>query len=268
MVEVSNNEELSFDIVELPSKGLFYKNGCKEVKLYYLTMADEELLTSVNLIQSGKMIDVLLERKIKQSSEVFVKPSDMLIGDRLALLVYLRIGMNHIYNMNVRDFDGTYFTHPFDLTTLTVRTPDVLPENGEFSQIIFTNLTTADTDTDKSKNIFTKKTVETTVKYRLMNGLDELEIRESQKRFQNSESKYNQFKLERLITSWNGNTDKGYIARKIETMPLLEGRRILNKINENTPTLDLNVRIPSQRTNGVIDTMVDFSSPEFFFPSI
>lgn len=268
MIETLNNDELSFDIINLPSNGKFYKNKCSRVKIYHLTMADEELLTSVNLIQSGKLIDVLLERKVKPADENFVKPTDMLIGDRLALLVFLRIGMSNIYNMNVRDIDGSYFVFPFDLTTLGTRETDYTPnENYEFNTIVHTNITEQNTNAETNEVFFKRQVIENEITFRLMNGKDESDIRESQKRFQNQESKYNQFKLEKLVTSWNGNREKGFIMQQINKMPLLEARRLLNTINEYTPTLDLNVSIPSPKGN-VINTMVDFGSPEFFFPTI
>ena len=46
-----------FDLDPTYSKGVFYKNGTKEVKITYLTAADENILTSQNLIQKGKLVD-------------------------------------------------------------------------------------------------------------------------------------------------------------------------------------------------------------------
>jgi len=59
--------EAPFDVLELPSKGLLYPGKSSTVKVEYLTASDENILTSPNLIRSGKVLDVLIERKIKNS---------------------------------------------------------------------------------------------------------------------------------------------------------------------------------------------------------
>ena len=55
---------IAYDVVELPSRGIFYPNGMKSVKVAYLTAADENILSSPNLIQTGTVITELLRRKI------------------------------------------------------------------------------------------------------------------------------------------------------------------------------------------------------------
>jgi hypothetical protein len=56
--------EPAHDLIALPSEGKFYKNKKSTVKVAYLTASDENILTSPNLLQNGKVIDVLLDRKI------------------------------------------------------------------------------------------------------------------------------------------------------------------------------------------------------------
>ena len=55
---------ISYDVVELPSRGIMYPNRTKSVKVAYLTAADENILSSPNLIQSGEVINELLKRKV------------------------------------------------------------------------------------------------------------------------------------------------------------------------------------------------------------
>lgn len=256
-------EELSYDIIELPSEGKFYKNKCNRVKVYHLTLADEEILTSINLIQSGKLIDTLLDRKVKAYDENFVSPINMTIGDRVALLVYLRIGMDNFYNTNIRDTTGIYFPYSFDLTTLQLKDIKHQPdENGEFSMKVYTQENDAD-----SKQLLNRKKSEHTIKFRLMIGKDEQNILDAQKKYANSESKINRLTLESLIMEFDGNRDKGYISKKVGSLPLLESRTILKTIEEVTPSLNFNVHIPNQ-SGILIETKLDIAQVEFFFPTI
>ena len=59
-----NEPQIPYDIIELPSQGIFYSNNKKTVKVSYLTAADENILTSPGLINSGEVMDILLKTKI------------------------------------------------------------------------------------------------------------------------------------------------------------------------------------------------------------
>ena len=78
---------ISYDVVELPSRGIMYPNRTKSVKVAYLTAADENILSSPNLIQSGEVINELLKRKVL-TKEVAIE--DMVEEDRQAILIFLR----------------------------------------------------------------------------------------------------------------------------------------------------------------------------------
>ena len=73
-MENYNNSQIeptiAYDVVTLPSNGVFYNK--KSLKVSYLTAADENILTSTNLSQSGELMDVLLQNKI-QDKDVDVK---------------------------------------------------------------------------------------------------------------------------------------------------------------------------------------------------
>jgi hypothetical protein len=66
----------SYEIVKLPSKGLFYQHGISEVNVEYMTSKDEDLLTTPSLIDSGNLLNVLLRRKIKTAGIV---PEDLIL---------------------------------------------------------------------------------------------------------------------------------------------------------------------------------------------
>lgn len=77
--------------IELPSKGLVY-NASSElakglVEMKYMTAKEEDLLTNINNVKDGSVIDKLLKALIKSPIEM----EDLLIGDRNALLIAARI---------------------------------------------------------------------------------------------------------------------------------------------------------------------------------
>ena len=80
------------EVVDLPSKGLLYpkdsplSSGKVEVK--YMTAREEDILTSVNLIKKGLVVDKLLQSLIVDES---VKIGDLLLGDKNAILIAARI---------------------------------------------------------------------------------------------------------------------------------------------------------------------------------
>ena len=66
---------------------IYYKNKKKSVKVAYLTAADENILSSQNLISSGKVIDELLRRKVLDKD---LSVDEIVEEDRQAILIFLR----------------------------------------------------------------------------------------------------------------------------------------------------------------------------------
>ena len=80
------------EVVDLPSKGLLYPKesalSSGKIEIKYMTAKEEDILTSVNLIQKGVVIEKLLESLIVDKS---IKVNDLLIGDKNAVLIASRI---------------------------------------------------------------------------------------------------------------------------------------------------------------------------------
>jgi|TARA_R110000823_G_scaffold113231_1_gene235160 hypothetical protein len=103
------------EVVDLPSQGLLYpkdsplSSGTIEVK--YMTAREEDILTSANLIKKGIVVEKLLEALIVDKS---IKVSDLLIGDKNAVLIAARIlAYGKEYNL---EYDGQQIE--VDLTKL------------------------------------------------------------------------------------------------------------------------------------------------------
>lgn len=237
--------EPKFDIITLPSEGFFYQNKCSKVKVYHLTLADEEIMMAPNLLNSGEMLDKLLERKVTMVDEStpFIHPSKMLIGDRLALFVFLRVTMDNIYKITV---DG--MPYEFDLATLKVKSIQAKPnEKGEFDFVL------------------PKANVRVT--FRLMTGEDEKEIRLHQLKTNNFLPINKVLRLEKLITSVDGDTDKMNIALFVKQMNIIDANKLLKYMDEVTPSVDLNIEVVSPANGRVVKQMLELTG-EFFFPSM
>ena len=70
------------EVVDLPSKGLLYPKenplSSGQIEVKYMTAKEEDILTSANLIKSGRVIEKLLESLIVDKS---IKVDDILVGD-------------------------------------------------------------------------------------------------------------------------------------------------------------------------------------------
>jgi hypothetical protein len=238
----------SAEIIKLPSKGLFYKNGLSEVKVEYMTSKDEDVLTTASLIDNGTVFDVLLKRKIKTPN---VNPDDLLLGDRSAILLFLRsssYGSN--YSVQVTDpRTGISFKTEIDLLKLKYKEIKELPDQlGHFTvelpmrkkTVYFRLLTTGE------DNIVYKKS-------------------EAMKEAYGSEfSEYSTMKLKAHIVSINEKTDRSYIDRFVDAMPALDALTIRKKIMDVSPDVNMDYEFTAKdgfKFNAKLTMGIDF-----FFP--
>jgi len=220
---VPEEYSVPYDIIELPSQGLLYKNKKSSVKVEYLTAMDETIITSPNIIANNKVVDTLLERKVK---DLGFDPSELLDGDRVAILVFLRVtGFGNEYTQLVfNDKTGEYESGVIDLTTLQPKMLTVKPdENNHF---------------DFQLPISKKK-----IKFRLLTAKDEQEITlqdESMMKRSNSEiSNKLILTLERQVVSIDGETDKMKISNILKNLKIMDSRSLRKYIEEIEPGLNL-----------------------------
>lgn len=213
----------SFEIVKLPSKGLFYANGLSEVAVEYMTSKDEDMLTTPSLIESGVILDMLLKRKIKTPG---VNPEDLLVGDRNAIILFLRSSSyGSEYTVQVTDpRNNTVFKTVVDLTKLKYKEIKEIPDaNGYFSVEL----------------PMRKKTV---VFRLLTSGEETILFKKSQAIQEAYGEEFNQYstmKLKSSIVSIGGNTDRTYIDKFVDAMPALDAFTIRKKILEVSPDVDM-----------------------------
>ena len=226
--------EIPFDVIELPSKGLLYPGKVSTCKVGYLNMSDENVLTSPNLIKNGKVLDVLLERKVKDSP---IPVRDMLVGDRNAIMIWLRAtGYGEMYPVKLMDPNtGEDFEYEVDLNDLKTKPLGAEPdENGLF-----------DFELPRSK----KK-----IKFKLLTVGDEADIiKRSEARDKKLKSQVSNtltYRMETQIVSVDGNSDKNQISQFLQFMPAFDSLKFREYSDSIEPGIDMSVDVegPSGET--------------------
>lgn len=219
--------ETPFDVLQLPSKGLLYPGQVGEVKVEYLTAEDENILTSPNLIRSGKVLDVLLEKKLKGSP---INYHDMLVGDRNAIMIWLRAtGYGEIYTVNLTDPNtGEDFEYDIDLSALGNKELTVQPnEVGEF-----------EFEFPRSKKL---------IKFKLLTVSEETNIlQRNEKKAKLTKSLVSEtltYRLQTQIKEIDGNRDPNYIAQFIKVMPAFDSLKFREYSDSIEPGIDLEVEV-------------------------
>lgn len=249
MEEQNNNFfEVPYDVIPLPSQGLLYPGRKPTIEVSYLTGADENILTSPNLLQTGKFIDVLLKNKIRNGE---INQKDLLIGDRNAILIWLRAtGYGEKYPVVVLDENGNEFETEVDLTTLKQKpigaTPD---ENGFF-----------DFELPASKK---------QIKFRLLTVRDEEDLSKRAESQEKRKAEYTDtltHKLGMQIMSVDGRTDKEWIFNYVRVMPIKDSLALRTYINDIEPGIDLKITVNGPGGDPIETFLV--IGPDFFWPDI
>ena len=233
--------------VTLPSKGLLYpedsplRSGIIEMK--YMTAREEDILTNVNLIENGTVIDKLLESLIITP----INYNDLLVGDKDAIIVAARIlGYGSDYT----------FTHmgeeiKIDLTTIKDKSLDeslVTEGKNEFH--------------------FTLPTSKLNITFKFLTHADERKIdRELKglKKLNKNASNDLTTRMKYILTSIEGDRETKTIREFVDNEFLArDARELRNYIGKIQPSVDLSYDYEDQRGNiTTIDIPVGI---KFFWP--
>lgn len=239
----------SYEIVKLPSKGVFYQHRLSEVAVEYMTSKDEDLITTPSLIDSGELLNMLLKRKIKTPG---IKPDELLAGDRNAIILFLRTSSYGAdYSVQVTDpRNGITFPAKVDLLQLKYKELTEMPdENGHFKVEI-----------PMRKKIVT---------FRLLTSGEDATIfkkAEAIKEAYGEEfSGYPTMKLKAHIVAINEKTDRSYIDKFVDAMPALDAVTIRRKVMAVSPDVDMKYEFTSK--DGYKFEAFLTLGLDFFFPS-
>jgi len=236
---------LPYDMVSLPSQGVFYKNKKKSVKVTYLNASDENLLATPSLQANGELINMLISRKILDKD---IDIMDMPECDKEAVLVFLRnTAFGADYTVTLTDpKTKESFETTIDLSVLKTNEVGVeLDKNNEFDHYL---------EVSKKK-----------VKLSFLTPHHERTLKQIEEQNKNAAvNNYMTKQLEMLIKEIDGVRDPMTIAQFIQTMPIRDSQNIRKVIRENSPSLDLTIPVLTP-SNEEINARITFGV-EFFRP--
>lgn len=272
----------TYDVIPLPSKGEAYRNKMSKVSVAYLTAYDENMIVSPNLYRDNLIIDYLLQEKLLSQE---ISPMDLLEGDRDAIILFLRAtGYGNEYPITATDdATGKEFDTVVDLSKLQYKEfrlkgddngwfPFTLPVSGK--EVKFRFPTHRDIMTlKKLQEAEDRKTMkgsietyvevlDTFIENDTAAGKDEkTRVRQAIRTIEswgNAMDEENQAlythtltnRLNLLIMSVDGITDKKYISEFIMRMPVRDSAALRKYITENEPGIDYNITIERPQSLG------------------
>ena len=297
-LEVSDeySDDVQYDVLPLPSNGETYSHKKNRLPVSFLTASDEDFITSPNLYRDGKIIDVLLRRKIIDKT---IDPNSLCKGDRDAIVLWLRAtGYGPEFPITVHDPElDTEYETVIDLTKIKTK-PFTLKgdENGHFDYqtktgnlIKFKFLNHYDElrliEMSREDNLNVKR-------FRLNRIVEELktELKSDKVLSLNDRNKLstsigtleswakniktkNVVEQERAITntmllsivSVNGNSNKDYIKKYVNTMPAREAFDFRKYIIQNEPGMNFKITVnrPENLGGGSFKTFLNIDTSIF-----
>ena len=245
MEEFRIDPNIAYDVVELPSRGIHYTNNKKSVRIAYLTAADENILSSQNLINTGKVIEELLKRKVLDKD---LSADEIVEEDRQAILIFLR---------------NTAFGSDYKLTTTDPKTNKEFSIDVDLSELKLKDFTLEE-DVNGEYPFFMEKS-KAPITFQFLTLKQEKEIDEIKKSWNGiGVAPIITKQLEFMIKSVGGNKEPMAIRGFIESMPIKDSQDFRKYIEENKPGLDL-TQTTTTPSGDTIQIQIGFGV-EFFRP--
>ena len=296
----SYNPEAAFDVIPLPSKGEGYRDKIAKMSVAYLTAYDENMIVSPNLYRDNLILDYILQEKLLSKQ---IDPMDLLEGDRDAIILFLRAsGYGNEYPITATDeITGREFDAVVDLSKLKYKEFNLkgdsngwflftLPQSGvevkfrfpthrdklmlEKMQEAEENLTrkttiqnyvsTLDLYIENDNNVTNEEKVKIRQAIRTLENWGENIDDEDAIKFNHTLTN----RLNMLIMSVNGITDKNYIHDFIRKMSVKDSSSLRKYIQQNEPGVDYNIEIerPASLGGGSMKTFLQLD--QFLFLNI
>jgi hypothetical protein len=272
---------VQYDIIPLPSKGQCYKHKKSRIPVAYLTASDENLIASPNMYRDGKLLDVILKRKILDTD---FKVDELCSGDRDAIILWLRAtsygedfpivttnpNNGKQYNVSVNLSEFKYFD--FDLKSNDNAEFEFTTSNGD--KIGFKFLSRSDEDNLRSKLLRDE------AESNRFNALKSIAgVREAMENIELSDEDRTHVTedIEELVeiiggdmpdigndiyttiitdqmlahtVSVNGNCDKEYIKNYIENLRTKDAKAYRDYFTQNRPGVDFNIDVTVPESDG------------------
>lgn len=252
--------EIPVENVPLPSKGIIYPpdhplHMQETIQIRAMTAREEDILTSKALIKKGTVINELIKSCLIDKR---IDPAGMVLGDRNALMVSLRItGYGADYSIEVQcPSCGEKSKQQFDLSALPITRltcEPVAKGSNLFEAVMPKN---SDNDPDL------------TIRYRHMTGLDEQDITQMQDRkkkqgFQTSNMITTRY--QKQIVAVNDITDKSKIQMFIQRMPTKYSLSLRKQMDSNEPGIKMKQHITCPHCSEESEVSMPLGA-NFFWP--
>jgi hypothetical protein len=219
---------LPTETVELPSKGLLYPKDSPlasgKIEMKYMTAREEDILTNMNYIKQGVVIDKLLQSLIVTK----VNYNELLVADKEAIMIAARIlSYGKDYPIIVYGQEQVV-----DLTTI---------KNKELDESLYTEgINEFEFILPHTKNAIT---------FKLLTHADEQAIDQEVKGLQKLNKDNiteSTTKLKRMITSVNGLREVKDIREFVDNYLLAKDARALREYYQKVnPSMDLKIQVSS-----------------------
>lgn len=281
---------VQYDILPLPSNGECYAHKKNRIPVAYLTASDENIIASPNMYRDGKIIDVILERKILDKD---IKVDELCKGDRDAIVLWLRatgygtdfpiIAKNpdtgKQYPVNVKL--DTFKYYPFNLKGDENGYFDYISENGDVFKFKYLNMKEENemrddiiantTDIEKLETAKYISSIRKSISNMSISDDDKKELNDCLEDMKdilhpdnidfNADNLYLYGITKQMCNytiSINGNDDKEYIKGFIENMRAKDALAYRTYVSDNTPgvNMKITVSIPQSDGGGTFETFL------------
>jgi hypothetical protein len=217
---------LPTETVELPSKGLLYLKDSPlasgKIEMKYMTAKEEDILTNMNYIKQGIVIDKLLESLIVTK----INYGELLVADKEAIMIAARIlSYGKDYPISVYGQEQVV-----DLTSI---------QNKELDESIYTK--------GINEFEFVLPHTKNTITFKLLTHADEQAIDQEVKGLQKLNKDNiaeSTTKLKRMITSVNGLREVKDVREFVDTYLLAKDARALREYYQKVnPSMDLKIKV-------------------------
>lgn len=249
------------EIVDLPSKGLYYPEGHPlygkdTIEIRYMTAKDEDTLTNVSLLKKGLALEKVLQDIILDKS---IRSEQLLVGDKNAIIVAARksaYGSDYQTKITCPSC-GKSQEYEFDLNSLNIKQP-VSDEELNESNIV---------RTENCTFMFNLPILKVPVELKLMTGRDENFITQKTREAQQLKKEIDSLTLQLsvMIKSINGKEDRQVINEASALLPAKDSRAIREVYKTISPNVDLSHDFECKACSYETRLEVPFTS-DFFWP--
>jgi hypothetical protein len=242
------NYNSPFDVIPLPSEGKLYRSKKPNVRVGYMTTADENILTSPNLLESGEFLEILINRKILEPE---LRYKDLTVGDRNAIMLWLRAtAYGEMYPVTLFDEKDVPFDVEINLNDLKTKKLGAEPNAEGLFDFQF----------PLSKDY---------IKFRFLTvgEVEAIEKRVETERTNGSIiNNANTYTLQKLIVEVNGERNPDMIRDYANSIRIGDAKKLTQYIDEIESGIDLNIDVRTPGGGSVKSFLpLNFN---FFWPNV